>query len=212
MCFKSYSNSHIDVVMCESDSSPPWRAMGFYDHLDTKKRYISWKLLEVLRDQCEMPWIIFDDFNEITYTYEKTGGLERNSKQMVDFRQCLGRFGLFDLGFVGQRFTWSNGRYGDQRTKQQLGRMVANEDWLRLHPEASVHHLSMSNSDHCMVVLALKCNQPTKPTKKRFMFEEMWTREEGCRKVIASIWDPLSCDLGITIMEKLKRCQDQLQS
>lgn len=29
------------------------------------------------------------------------GGLERNGKQMIDFRECLSRYGLFDLGDVG---------------------------------------------------------------------------------------------------------------
>lgn len=159
-----------------------------------------------------MPWIVFSDFNEIAYSYEKYGGLERNGKQMVDFRECLDRCGLLVLGYVGQRFTWCNGRYGDQRTKLRLDRMVVTKDWLRMHLEACVHHFSMSNSNHCLLVLALKRNQPKKPTKKRFMFEVMWTREEGCREVIESVWDPFSCGLGLTIMDKLKSFQDQLQS
>ena len=95
-----------------------------------------------------MPWIVFGDFNEIVYSHEKSRGLARDSKQMANFRDCLDRCGLFDLGFVGQRFTWCNRLHGDQRTKLRLDRMVANEDWLRLHPEANVHHFSMSISDH----------------------------------------------------------------
>ena len=158
-----------------------------------------------------MPWIVFGNFNEIVYSYEKSKGLARDGKQMANFRDCLDRCGLFDLGFVGQRFTWCNGWHGDQRTKLRLDRMVANEDWLRLHPEANVHHFSMSISDHCMLVLALKRNQPRKPMKKRFMFEAMWTREEGCREIIESVWDPLSCDVGLSITDKLRRCQDHLQ-
>ena len=133
--FKSCLNSHIDVVVHESASSPPWRAISFYSHPDTEKKYISWKLLDALRDQCDLPWIVFSDFNEIIYSYEKAEGLERNGKQMTDFRDCLGRCGLLDLGYVGQCFTWCNGRYGDQRTKLRLDRMVAIEDWLKLYPE-----------------------------------------------------------------------------
>ena len=146
--FKSCSNAHIDVVVRESPSSPPWRATGFYGQPRSEKRYISWQLLEALRDQCKMPWIVFGNFNEIVYSHEKSEGLARDGKQMANFRDCLDRCGLFDLGFVGQRFTWCNGRHGDQRTKLRLDRMVANEDWLRLHPEANVHHFSMSISDH----------------------------------------------------------------
>ena len=75
--FKSCSNSHIDVVVCESDSSPSWRATSFYGHLDTEKRHISWKLLDALRTQCDLPWIVFGDFNKIAFSYEKLGGLEK---------------------------------------------------------------------------------------------------------------------------------------
>ena len=37
-----------------------------------------------------------------------------------NFRECLSRCGLHDLGFVGQRYTWCNGRFGEQRTKLRL--------------------------------------------------------------------------------------------
>ena len=28
--------------------------------------------------------------------------------------------------------------------------------------------------------------------------------EEGCREIIDSVWDPLSSDMGLTIMDKTK--------
>ena len=46
---------------------------------------------------------------------------------MKVFRECLSNCGLIDLGFVGQRSTWCNGRIGEQRTLVRLDRMVANE-------------------------------------------------------------------------------------
>ena len=57
--------------------------------------------------------------------------------------------------------------------------------------EASVFHFSMSISDHCLLALSLKCRQPRKPMRKRFMFEAIWTREDGCRDIIKAAWDPL---------------------
>ena len=100
--FKSCSHSHIDVVVRDGSSPTPWRVTGFYGHPDAGMRHTSWKLLELLRDQCEMPWVAFGDFNEITHQYEKCGWLERDVNQMKGFRECLSRCGLFDLGFVGQ--------------------------------------------------------------------------------------------------------------
>ena len=115
---------------------------------------------------------------------------------MGEFRESLSRCGLFDLGFVSLRFTWCNGRFSDQRTLLQLDRMVANEEWIKIFPEAKVHNVSMSASDHCLLVLLLKKNHYSKRGKKRFFFEAMWTREEECKEVIKMGWDPYKDDFA----------------
>ena len=130
---------------------------------------------------------------------------------MGEFRESLSRCGLFYLGFVSPRFTWCNGRFGDQRTLLRLDRMVANEECIKIFPEAKVHNVSMSASDHCLLVLLLKHNHYSKRGKKRFFFEEMRTREEECKEVIEMAWDPYKDDSARPIQERLERCQRQLQ-
>ncbi|XP_030959237.1 uncharacterized protein LOC115981210 [Quercus lobata] len=208
--FKSCSNSHIDVEIHERSSVAPWRAIGFYGQPDVAKRFISWQLMEALKKQSDLPWVVFGDFNEISQSYEKLGGPERDAGQMKDFRECLSSCGLFDLGFVGQRFAWCNGREGEQRTKLRLDRMVASESWVQCFSEASLHHFSMSIFDHCLLTLYLNRRQPHKPVRKRFFFEAMWTREPGCRKVIEEAWDPLRRDPDFRITDQLKNCQEHL--
>ena len=61
----------------------------------------SWKLLELLKQQCDMPWVVFGDFNEIVKSDEKLGWLERDARQVEMFSECLTECGLSDLGFVG---------------------------------------------------------------------------------------------------------------
>ena len=39
-------------------------------------RPISWNLLESLHRQCQMPWVVFRDFNEILSSDEKLGWLD----------------------------------------------------------------------------------------------------------------------------------------
>ena len=63
--------------------------------------------------QAVLPWVVFGDFNEILHVDEKLGWKERDSNQMEAFRESLNVCGLFDLGFIGQRYTWCNGRFGD---------------------------------------------------------------------------------------------------
>lgn len=78
--FKSCSHSHIDVVIRDRLMQNPWRATSFYGHPDASKRHTSWQLLETLKDQCTMPWVVFGDFNEITHQHEKLGWMEREIK------------------------------------------------------------------------------------------------------------------------------------
>ena len=129
---------------------------------------------------------------------------------MEDFRECLSRCELHDLGFVGQHYTWCNGRYGDQRTMLRLDRMVANKAWMRIFPQARVQHVSMSISDHYLIAPPLTRRQPQKPAKKRFFFKAIWTREEDCREIVESTWDPLRVDARFKVTDIIKSCQKQL--
>ena len=174
--FKSCSNGHIDVVVSEGASAHPWRATGFYGHLDAGMRHISWKLLESLKQQCDMPWVVFGDFNEIVKFDEKLGWLERDARQMKMFRECLSKCVLIDLGFVGRHFTWCNGRLGEYCTLVRLDRIVANEKWMKMFPKEKVFYKAMAISDHCMLNLSLRKQVQRRGKGKRFMFEAMWTR------------------------------------
>ena len=127
----------------------------FYGHLDMSKRQSSWQLIETLHAQCGMPWVVYGDFNEILHPNGKLGWRERDANQIRNFRDVLSRCGLVDLGFVGQKYTWCNGRHGEHRTLLRLDRMVANEAWIQLFPEAKVFHNSMSALDHCLLALSL---------------------------------------------------------
>ena len=111
--FKSYSNSHINVEIHENSSLTPWHATRFYEQPDAARRFSPWQLLEVLKGQSQLLWVVFGDFNEITHSDETLGEPERDTGQVREFRECLSKFGLNDLGFVGQRYNWCNGRYGE---------------------------------------------------------------------------------------------------
>ena len=59
-----------------------------------------------------------------------------------------------------------------------MDRMVTNEAWVQIFPEAKVHHILMSASNHCLLAMFFNRNQPYKQSKRRFFFEAMWVREE----------------------------------
>ena len=66
--FKSYSNFHINLEIHENSSLTPWRATGFYGQFDATRGFTSWQLLEVLKRQSHLSWVVFSDFNEITHS------------------------------------------------------------------------------------------------------------------------------------------------
>ena len=74
---------------------------------------------------------------------------------------------------------------------------------MNLFLEAKVVHRSMAASDHCLLSLSIRMRETRKVARRRFMFEEMWTREEGCREVIEMAWDPLNCNLEMLIQKRL---------
>lgn len=125
-------------------------------------------------------------------------------------RGCLDKCGLVDLGFIGKKFIWCNGRDGVSRTKLRLDRMVANEEWLKRFSNARVFHTAMSILDHCLLKLKLSNRQNRRKPKKRFMFEAMWTRDDRCREVVESAWDSCGGDSNLELSNMLKRCKENI--
>ncbi|XP_072954513.1 uncharacterized protein [Typha angustifolia] len=55
-----------------------------------------------------IPFCYMGDFNAITSTFEKIGGLASSLSRWTIFSSRIGNAGLKDLGFAGPAFTWSN--------------------------------------------------------------------------------------------------------
>lgn len=70
------------------------------------------------------------DFNEIINKEKKQGGHPRPEKQMDGFKHALGVNGLFDLGWKGTKYTWTNRHTDNTFTKMRLDRVVATKDWI----------------------------------------------------------------------------------
>ena len=53
-----------------------------------------------------LPWLVIGDFNEPTGLSEKEGGRYRPRRQMENFVYTINLCGLWDIGFVGPKYTW----------------------------------------------------------------------------------------------------------
>jgi hypothetical protein len=80
-------------------------------------------------------------------------------------KQC----GLFDLGYDGPAYTWSNKKFTSTPTYEHLDRCLANAEWCRAFPTSTVLHLPMMYNNRAPILL-LPTSQRQKP-QKPFRFE-----------------------------------------
>ncbi|KAA3481221.1 reverse transcriptase [Gossypium australe] len=96
---KTFSKIHINVKFEESNVQGDWRYTGFYGSHYANDQHASWRLLRALGQEQQFSWLVSGDFNEILYSFEKSGGQLREERRMVTFREVLEDCQLMDLGF-----------------------------------------------------------------------------------------------------------------
>ncbi|KAA3488794.1 reverse transcriptase [Gossypium australe] len=203
---RSFSKWHIDVLVREG-SSQEWRFTGFYGSPYSKDRSYVWNLLRHLSQDCNFPWLVAGDFNEILYSFEKRGGVPREQKRMEAFRDTLEDCQLMDMGYSGVWFTWERGNLPETNIRERLDRGVTNEAWLLLFPMGKVQHPPHSTSDHCPLLLTTD-NPPILGGSRSFRFEAWWTMEDSFEGALKEFWDSYS----VPLWEKLMRLQIYLKN
>jgi len=69
------------------------------------------------------------------------------------FHEFVNPYGLVDLRFTMNPFTWSNHRDGHNLIHQRLDRGMASPQWVYLFLSFSILHLPASGSDHDPLLL-----------------------------------------------------------
>lgn len=82
---QNYSHGHISAWIMDNDHRDPWFFTDFYGEPNTNKRSLSWSLLNQLKPNPIIPWLISRDFNEILFYHEKRGGHPRSDYLMQNF-------------------------------------------------------------------------------------------------------------------------------
>nr|POE65772.1 hypothetical protein CFP56_45895 [Quercus suber] len=152
------------------------------------------------------------DFNVITSQYEKSGGCQRLTRQMNRFCQAIHLCNFIDLGYVGSPYTWSRNHPIEGRTHIHLDKALATTTWKSLFPSSTVHHISMSSSDHSLIAIHLHRSKPQKlVSRPLFRFEAMWLQDPRCAEVVQDAWhEGLSKAGGTPITNCLDNCCNHL--
>ncbi|XP_048613516.1 uncharacterized protein LOC125587312 [Brassica napus] len=99
-------------------------------------------------------WVMTGDFNELIDPSEKIGGAARSAEEGKDFRKMLHACGLWNIKHVGYQFSWAGTR-NNENVQCRLDRIVANQAWLDMFPQASATYLQKVCSDHSPVMTNL---------------------------------------------------------
>jgi hypothetical protein len=121
------------------------------------------------------PWVCFSDFNIIINDEEKVGGRVGSSSTPTYLKEILFDLRAIDLGFAGNKFTWSNKRWGRHAIREILDRGIASMNWRIAFPEATIFQLGTVKSDHCPLLLDTWPSNESNP--RPFRFVAAWTRD-----------------------------------
>ncbi|XP_027171890.1 uncharacterized protein LOC113771513 [Coffea eugenioides] len=93
------------------------------------------------------PWCIGGDFNVIIAPHEKRGGRHFAMTEGLELLSFMEVAEVFDAGFSGPSFTWSNNRKGWATIWKRLDRVVMNEECLGVASNISVVHLASQDAE-----------------------------------------------------------------
>jgi hypothetical protein len=162
-----------------------------------------WTVLSSFGVSLSAPWLCIGDFNVIISQDDKYGGWPYNYLLANPFMDFINTFGMVDLGFSGNPYTWSNHHQGLGLIKERLDRSFASSDWICYFPSYLVSHLPAHNSDHYPFLLNTTIPVPT--LLKPFRFEEFCTRDPTCEVVIQEAWStPIEGSFSYFLSKKLK--------
>jgi hypothetical protein len=117
---------------------------------------------------------------------------------------------LQDLGFMGPKYTWNNGRPGNEFTMERLDRAVANMEWSDTWREAGLEVLTCCSSDHLPLLLTLNRSGARDYNKRRpFRFEIRWAKNEELKNLVRDTWAERgpSNDPWVGFKRKIHKCQ-----
>ncbi|XP_028785542.1 uncharacterized protein LOC114741444 [Neltuma alba] len=140
------------------DGEEPWHIVFAYVAPRDREKEDFWRNMERIAKECNGPWMVLGDFNDIRGAHEKKGGAPINSRRCDTFEDRINKCGLLEVASCGNRFTWKGPLiHGYQRVYERLDRGLCSADWKIKFPEAIVKVLArLGCSDHHPILLSME--------------------------------------------------------
>ncbi|XP_072072033.1 uncharacterized protein [Arachis hypogaea] len=142
--------------------------------------------LTTMSQHLEGKVVIAGDFNAITSQAKKEGGGQKSATTIATFTNFIDSNKLVDIGMVGRPFTWTNRRQGEDLVKERLDRYLVGIEWKLKFPNAVVHRLTESGSDHAPILM--ETEPQSWHSKRRFKYQERRCGEEDVKRIVSEVW------------------------
>jgi exonuclease III len=120
-------------------------------HLQTK---VIWDQISTfVHDNLGKPIVCLGDLNNIMSDVDTTS-TKVNKSHMRAFNSYVKQCGLFDLGFSGPAYTWTNKHFSSAPVFERLDRGLANAEWCSLFPNTNVFNLPIMFGDHAPILVS----------------------------------------------------------
>lgn len=172
---RSFTRNYVNLLVKENNKED-WRLSCYYSFPDCSRCKLAWDMLRDLRNMSNMPWCIFEDFNNLLSQDDKRGIHPHPNWICAGFRQAISDCDLVDIPLAGCQFTWVKSRGTNHMSEERLDRAFATPEWLNLFPTVSLTNLIASHSDHNPILLSCNAN-PILQHDFKFRFENNWQRE-----------------------------------
>lgn len=148
-----------------------------------------WNDLRQIAQGTQGPWVLDGDFNDITATHEKQGGIPASQRRCATFMDRTNACQLLDLGAPGPKLTWRGPLFeGHSSVSERLDWLLCNDSWRLAFPDAFVKVLARVRFlDHHPLLLSINSNiGERRPTN--FIFESAWLTHTDFDNAVKRCW------------------------
>lgn len=159
-----------------------WCLNVVYGPINPSLKPVFWDQLLDIVTNWSGPRLILGNFNTILNQQDKLGSRPVAQPSNCGFVDLIRTGGLIDVGFKGNRYTWTNRWCGQANIHERIDRGFINDSWRLLFPHSLLTHLPVMNSDHRPILLNTTPIHNSSP--KPFCFESMWIQDPTAADVI----------------------------
>ncbi|XP_058106921.1 uncharacterized protein LOC131250655 [Magnolia sinica] len=190
-------------------TSPPYITFVYARCARILRRAL-WEELASFSSLVQGPWAVCGDFNATLDNSKRRSRRPADKASSSDFAEAINNAGLLDLGFSGNRFTWSNNQARSSRVWARLDRVLINVAWSTLFLPFQVTHLPCIQSDHAPLLLVFPARTTSGP--KPFRFQQMWAQHDLFSQVVRSAWNKAESTHPVyNVLSKLEQVKHDLR-